>query len=329
MAVDTQKYCARGRSWVRTWKLGVCVRERREGESIYKQVAINMGSNSRNLKFSTHEVRMAPVPLGFWGKSAITIKNQGSTRTRVALDPPQGPTQLSVLLPNRQIDPGDSLLILFSFRNGVILDCVEILTFRDDTGGQYIATVYACADNSLLTTHAFVERNFNHLSFDASNGNTPQLVLKPGVTAEGFIERPIETALNQDGAAFLADVLSQNFLPHTISDLFGSLINSNGEMACKVIEKMSGLQIPGQMLEQLRSADITDNERISLLIQQFAAMLKWMVDQGCLLRSVKPEDLLSKADYVIFTVQSEIQDGAVTRDNRVALCKLRLKALQA
>lgn len=70
----------------------------------------------------------------------------------------------------------------------------------------------------------------------------------------------------------------------------GSIIEAHGRPALEAIEVMSGRKVPGQAWRKITQAGGSRvEERISLLMEQYRQMLRFLGVKGCLLNYLRPE----------------------------------------
>lgn len=84
--------------------------------------------------------------------------------------------------------------------------------------------------------------------------------------------------------------------PHktTLQHFPTSVLEMNGRPALEAIETMSGRKVPGQSWGKISPAGGGRGEdRVPLLMEQYRHMLRFLVEKGCLLNSVRPEVCVS------------------------------------
>ena len=79
-----------------------------------------------------------------------------------------------------------------------------------------------------------------------------------------------------------------------------SIVEAHGRPALEAIESMSGKRVPGQVWQKISplmtaagdsgDGDVTRPEsRVTLLMDQYKKMLRFLGEKGCLVNSIRPE----------------------------------------
>ncbi|CAM9548186.1 unnamed protein product [Chrysoparadoxa australica] len=302
----------------------------------YLQVGLRGSGVYPRLDFACKEVVIPTVPLGVTGKAQFQVLNNGFSDMELSYRLPlRCPVALDVNFPDgKQLGVGkESITVEVSFQSGKAVSFSAPLNIFDTDGGQYSISVTGCADNCLLTNSWFVEHHRASYEFHTSEGKPVQFMSKDQIKAleaKEFMDRqasrskmkgkgeemssqatapsaitasapdgalhegPVKMAPEPGSIKVLASWLSANVMSAPVESFPGDFIASHGKLAVKAVETMSSKSIPGQVWKKIASAP---EKRVSQLLGQYSAFLKFLKGHGCLLHGIQSENLLAQEDY--------------------------------
>eukprot|EP00903_Cladosiphon_okamuranus_P009303 g8875.t1 len=135
-------------------------------------------------------------------------------------------------------------------------------------------------------------------------------------------EEPYRAGADESGARVLCAWLNANVATTFIEEFPRSICEAHGRPALEAIETMSGKRVPGQVWRKLGpgpgggkgsgggSGLGRADDRVAALMEQYRQMLRYLGEKGCLLNSVRPEELLDRVDYARQRASAVAHGGA-------------------
>lgn len=303
----------------------------------YMEITTKGFGSNPSLNFDRKEVILPPVPLDVPSKLTFFIGNDGyeslDLRYKIAGD---GKLPLSVAFPDGQTITSNhsQLPVEVTFLSKKPITFTVNIDFFDDADGIFSIPVTCCADNSLLTTYAYVKWRDAGAAILAEGDRKP-LVWKESDDTPIDKETPragakSDTASNTGGedsvGAFHAlDTVNKktlsirtlerlrmwiniNVVPEPVTgEMLGALQANNGRLLLEIIEMLFGkppLGASGAAKGSGGSSVATGGaaaggkkESVLQMAEQYDAVLLFLKQYGACVSEVRSEFLLRYEDY--------------------------------
>ena len=298
----------------------------------YLMIQLKANGMYPKLNFSCEEVVLPAVPLGLKSKARFEIINNGYDQLEVSYQLPIDSQHipLKITFPEgKQIGLSKNRLpVEVSFASRKAMAFTAKIEFIDTTGNRFTIPVSGSSDACLLTTYPFVKANFDQYGGDKKfsyyvapekaiqffdNGTVRQMLKadakKSGRTTPRELETPFGMAARGAGEADSASVkikfdhesvealrswLNCTAMKNPIDSIPKDFIDSNGKILIELIETLTGRNVPGKVTK----LSANKREHPQQLYKQYEECLAHLKGHGALLNHIRPETLLSKADYV-------------------------------
>ena len=273
------------------------------------------------ISFDRRQLIMPIVPLGITAKATFRIINEGYQNVELTYRQPKDPGQvpISVRFPEGQAlgSTRQRIPVEVSFTSKKPISFTSLLEFMDSEGNRFSLPVAGTSDNSLLTCFPFLLRHNEELYFEENSSGATELHFEEASeeensgrwgaprtsAASSVISRsaksivgyqPIPQYLLEKGLEHITRWLNQNVLSHTIAKFPDGFIERYGEPLYEVIYNLSGKTPPGQVKNP---ESYPAKELSRQLYIQYEELLNFLKKHGAMLNTVRPEFLLSQADY--------------------------------
>jgi len=276
--------------------------------------------------FDRREVILPIVPLNIPAKVVFYIVNDGYENVELDHKIIQDAVKLDISLnfpDGRQLGSTKQRLAVEAvFQSSKPISFTARIDFMDSDKIRYPIAVSGTADNSLLTAFPFVQRNMDEVRFEGDDSGVINLVQDAQSDSDSFSEKgakpgartsagssvfsrsaksiigfnPVPQPLMERSLEFLVRWLNAKLLTTPVNRLPEDFIEANGVQLYEILTTLVGKGPPG--LAKL--ANVPQREVLKKLITQYETLLKWLKENGALLNTIRPEYLLSMADFSRF-----------------------------
>lgn len=306
-----------------------------DSEEPYLTLSFKGEGTVPRITFDRREVILPIVPVGTPARALFQIYNSGYENVDLTFKLPteEGNIPLELHFPD-----GISLGVTKSkvpveavFCSKKPLSFTAKIDFMDEDGNRFSIPISGTTDNSLFTIFPFIQRHMDEIHLEAEEGRPITLVLDASSDTEensvrqgggggprtsaasSVVSRsarsiigynPIPMYMLDKGLDFLTRFLNNRVLSTTISRFPDDFIASHGAQLYEVITFLGGRSPPGQLKNP---NSIPAKEQTKQLLKQYEVLLNFLKEHGALLNTIRPEYLLSKADYTKFLKQTPQQ----------------------
>jgi len=276
---------------------------------------VGIGS-SRQFRTSTDYVCLPIVPLGIKVSKTIQILNicfiQSEIRAELPLNEKNFPVSISFPEGNKLDYTKSSIPLEISFISQVPLSFSTIVALINEKGNVYSFNLSATADSSIFTLYPFFKNN--KVNYSIGQNKYPYVSQTTDLINEDFFS----AYLSKSSFADMGSLPSSNsnesidliirFINGTnpkmnIMTFPDDFIINDGSSIFELIEYLGG-KIPSNM--NIGKGSPNKNNADSRK-EAFKNLIQFLMSQGALLSSIKPEFLLSKDDFLLFLKQKIIR----------------------
>lgn len=272
--------------------------------------------------FDRREVILPIVPLNITSKVVFFIVNDGYENVELDYKIVQDAVKLDISLnfpDGRQLGSTKQRLAVEAvFQSPKPISFTARIDFMDSDKIRYPIAVSGTADNSLLTAFPFIQRNTDEVRFEVDDAGVINLVQDAQSDTDSFSEKgakgartsagssvfsrsaksiigfnPVPQPLMERSLEFLVRWLNAKLLTSPVNKLPDDFIEANGAQLYEILTTLCGKTPPGQV----KFANIPQREVLKKLLSQYETLLKWLKENGALLNTIRPEYLLSMADF--------------------------------
>lgn len=299
-----------------------------DSEEPYLTLAFRGEGTVPKITFDRREVVLPIVPIGLQSKVMFQIINSGYENVDLTIKLPteEGDIPLELNFPDG-ISLGVTKAKIYVeavFTSKRPLSFTAKIDFLDGDGNRFSIPISGTTDNSLFTIFPFIQRHMDEVHLECEEGQPITLILdetsdsdEPSIKAGGVggprtsagssvVSRsagsiigytPVPMYMLDKGLDFLTRFLNNRILSTTISRLPDDFITNHGALLYEIITFLGGRSPPGQLKNPNL---IPAKDQTKLLLKQYEVLLHYLKEHGALLNTIRPEYLLSKADYTKF-----------------------------
>jgi hypothetical protein len=305
-----------------------------EVEEPYLTLTLKGEGTVPRITFDRREVILPIVPVGFQARAQFQIYNSGYENVDLTFILPteEGSIPLELIFPEgtslgvtKQRIPVEAV-----FTSKKPLSFTAKIDFLDNTQSRFSIPISGTTDNSLFTIFPFIQRYMDEIHLEAEEGRPITLVLDatsdmeensikiggggPRTSAASSVVsrsarsiigyNPIPMYMLDKGLEFMTRFLNNRILSTTISRFPDDFITAHGAQLYELIIFLGGKSPPGQLKNP---NSIPPKEQVKMLLKQYEALLHFLKQHGALLNTIRPEYLLSKADYIKYLKSTPLQ----------------------
>ena len=279
------------------------------------------------INFDRRHVLLPVVPLNIQSRCIFQVLNDGYENVELRYEIREDPGDINLklhYLDGKQLGiTKPKITMEVTFQSARPVSFTNIVDFFDQDGGKYSVPISGTADNSLLTTYSFIQRNPDEVHLEVSEtgcvtliqevrseddawsdkGNNvsragPRTAAGSSVVSQGMMSmvgyNPVPPAMLERSLDFLARWLNHVVLTNPVNKLPDDFIATNGAQLYEIITVLSGGKSPPG---QVKLAGVPAKEHTKLILKQYTELLAWLKAGGALLNTIRPEFLLSISDY--------------------------------
>ncbi|KAK8876587.1 hypothetical protein M9Y10_006805 [Tritrichomonas musculus] len=195
-----------------------------------------------------------------------------------------------------------SIPIKVSFVSSKPISFSTIVLIVDKNGNNTAFTVSITTDNSIFTLYNFLSsKNF---TFDSGNGKPitlqiineqkPMDVLSNFLSISDFVNvEPSASLITDDCIQFFVYFLNQSILTNPIRNFPMDFIERGSQIILEIITNLTGKKQGNQLPIFSNHNNVSCKEKL----KQNQKLIHYLMSQGALLATVKPEFLLSQTDF--------------------------------
>ena len=253
-----------------------------------------------SIKFNCNELLMPIGPVGIESRAFLLLENHGYdtitiSRWRVSNCYPALDVQLLFHEGKLLSLSKKYLKVEVICRASEALSVTTHLEFFDEFGNKYELPVSCTFDRCLMTNYSYMECP-----------QRPPIVLDKKTNTIKLSSLPahhLEKSSSVSASQLLSCSFIKNWLNFTINlgihSFPADIISSEGELLHKIINKISG--------QELLQKYEPESARVYALYPYLCDVIKVLKVEGAYLNQIRPEFLLSYADYLVYMHQGNIK----------------------
>ncbi|KAK8858256.1 hypothetical protein M9Y10_013357 [Tritrichomonas musculus] len=274
------------------------------GETLIAQIQLNGIGSSRLFSTSTNYLALPIVPLGVRTCSEIDFLNIGCIPTeidaKIAINEKQFPIEISFPKGKKMNFNTLSIPIKVSFVSMKPISFSTVILIVDKNGNNTAFTVSITTDNSIFTLYSFLSSNT--CIFDSSEDKPITLqitnerrsidVLSNFLSISDFVKvEPTPSLITDDSIQFFVRFLNECILSNPIRNFPMDFIENGNQIILEIITNLTGKKASNQL--PINNNSNTSKDKLN----KMQKLIHYLMSQGALLATVKPEFLLSQTDF--------------------------------
>ncbi|OHS94108.1 hypothetical protein TRFO_11380 [Tritrichomonas foetus] len=285
------------------------------GDTLVAEIQLTGIGTPRKFITSSNYVALPIVPLGMKTQAEIDILNIGCIPSELAwsmsIDEKQFPINITFPKGNKMNFNTLSIPIKISFVSSKPLSFSTVIAIHDKHGNSTAFTVSVTTDNSIFTLYTFLSGD--NYKIEAGCGNPIMLsminesmkidLLSYFLTISDFYNiEPIPSLITDQFVQFLVLYLNDCVLTNPIRKFPYDFIDNGINIIFEIVTNLTGKKPGNELVSLSRLGSSSVKERY----KNAQILIRFLMSQGALLSTVKPEFLLSQSDF------SEIMQEKVT-----------------
>lgn len=270
-------------------------------EVLITSLQISGVGSSRMFKTSTNYVCLPVVPTGMTSSMTIDIINscfiQATLKAELPVNTKNIPLKVEFPQTNTLQYTVASIPLKISFMHTKPLSFSTVVALIDDKGHSYSFNVSATTDRSIFTLYPII--NLNKYTISMQGGRTPFITtnietpdyLSGYLSAADYKDiRNVKSAVTPEMLDFLRRFINKTAISIPIGEFPGDIAH-DPSILLDIIINFGGKKLTiGEYTKKDMNAKYKDLQTI----------LQFLISQGAMLSSVKPEFLLPKDDFLLF-----------------------------